>query len=193
MKKYLLGIIGLAVLIGVWYVVTYNSLVTKRQAVRSSWGQVQNVYQRRADLIPNLVEVVKGYAKHENETLTKVAEARQQIQKIDVSGLVSNPEVQKQFLDAQKQLSGALSRLLVVSEAYPDLKANSNFLQLQAQLEGTENRIAVARRDNQLAVENYNNSVQSLISGIVAKIGNFKEEAYFQADQAAQSAPQVKF
>ena len=193
MKKTLIGIGVFAVIIGVYFAVTYNSLVAKRQAYKASWGQVQNVYQRRADLIPNLVEVVKGYAKHENSTLVAVTEARQQVMKIDAKSLATDAAAQKQFIEAQNQLTAALSKLLMVREAYPDLKANQNFLELQAQLEGSENRIAVARRDSQLNAQDYNTSVQGLFSHFVANAGGFKEVPYFEADAGAQTAPKVKF
>ena len=139
-----------------------NNIPTLDEQVKADWGQVQNQYQRRADLIPNLVETVKGYAKHEEQTLTAVIEARAKATSIQVdASTLDNPEKLKQFQQAQDQLSGALSRLMVVSERYPDLKANQNFLALQSQLEGTENRIAVARRDFILAVQKYNTEIRT--------------------------------
>lgn len=197
--KVFIGIVVTAVVIGIgiflWNASTYTELGQKRQAVESSWGQVQNVYQRRADLIPNLVAVVKGYATHEKDTFVQVTEARQQVTQIQVnpSNLSTNLEAQKQFLGAQQSLGSALSRLLVVKEAYPELKANQNFLELQAQLEGTENRISVERHKNQLAVQDYNNLIVGYFSGWVAKRNGFEKMPYFQAEASAQTAPKVSF
>ena len=171
----------------------YNKLVSMDEAVKSAWGQVENVYQRRADLIPNLVETVKGYATHEQETFTKVIEARAQATstKIDPSNLT--PEKLKQFQDAQGNLSSALNKLMVVVEQYPDLKANQNFLDLQAQLEGTENRITVERQKFNQSIQTYNSYRRQFPPLITAAIFGFKEKAYFEANEGAEKAPQVKF
>jgi len=171
----------------------YNSMVTKDEAVKSAWSQVENVYQRRADLIPNLVETVKGYATHEQETFTRVVEARAQATatKIDPTNLT--PEAIKQFQDAQGGLSSALSRLMVVVEQYPDLKANQNFLDLQAQLEGTENRITVERQKFNETTQNYNAYIRRFPQLITAAIFGFRKKAYFEAAPGASAAPQVKF
>ena len=174
----------------------YNTIPALEEQAKAKWADVQNQYQRRADLIPNLVATVQGYAKQEREVLTAVVEARAKATqtRIDVSQL-SDPEKVKQFQDAQNQLSGALGRLLAVSEAYPDLKSNANFLALQSQLEGTENRIAVARRDYIDAVREYNLSLRTFPTMIWAKTvfaGN-KPMAEFTATDAAQAPPQVKF
>jgi LemA protein len=174
----------------------YNTIPTLEEQAKAKWADVQNQYQRRADLIPNLVATVQGYAKQEKDVLTSVIEARAKATsvKIDASQL-TDPDKVKQFQDAQNQLSGALGRLLAVSEAYPDLKSNQNFLALQSQLEGTENRIAVARRDYIDAVREYNLSLRTFPTMIWAKTvfaGN-KPMAEFTATDSAQSPPQAKF
>src|SRR3954471_20127842 len=174
----------------------YNSIPTAEEQAKAKWADVQNNYQRRADLIPNLVATVQGYAKQEREVLTAVVEARAKATqiKIDVSEL-SDPAKLKQFQDAQNQLSGALGRLLAVSENYPDLKSNQNFLALQSQLEGTENRITVARRDYIEAVRVYNTELKTFPGVFWAATffrGN-KPMAEFAASDTAQSPPQVKF
>ena len=173
-----------------------NTIPTLQEQARSAWGEVQNQYQRRADLIPNLVETVKGYAQQEKDVLIGVTEARAKATSVRVdASQLTDPEKVKQFQDAQNQLSGALGRLLAVSEAYPDLKSNANFLALQSQLEGTENRIAVARRDYIDAVREYNLSLRTFPTMIWAKTvfaGN-KPMAEFTATDAAQAPPQVKF
>jgi LemA protein len=174
----------------------YNTIPTAEENAKAKWADVQNQYQRRADLIPNLVATVQGYAKQEKDVLTSVIEARSKATsvKIDASQL-TDPEKVKQFQDAQNQLSGALGRLIAVSEAYPDLKSNQNFLALQSQLEGTENRIAVARRDYVTAVRDYNLTLSTFPSLIWAKTifsGN-KPMATFTAAEGADKPPQVKF
>jgi LemA protein len=174
----------------------YNAIPTAEEQAKAKWADVQNNYQRRADLIPNLVATVQGYAKQEREVLTAVVEARAKATqvKIDVSQL-SDPDKLKQFQDAQNQLSGALGRLLAVSERYPDLKSNQNFLALQSQLEGTENRIAVARRDYIEAVRVYNTELKTFPGVLWAATffrGN-KPMAEFAANETAQTPPQVKF
>src|SRR5438270_9589962 len=174
----------------------YNTIPTLEEQAKARWGDVQNQYQRRADLIPNLVATVQGYAKQEKDVLTSVIEARAKATSVRVdASQLTDPEKVKQFQDAQNQLSGALGRLLAVSEAYPDLKSNQNFLALQSQLEGTENRIAVARRDYIEAVRQYNLSLRTFPTMIWAKTvfaGN-KPMAEFTATDAAQTPPQVKF
>jgi LemA protein len=174
----------------------YNTIPTLEEQAKARWADVQNQYQRRADLIPNLVATVQGYAKQEKDVLTSVIEARAKATSIRVdASQLTDPEKVKQFQDAQNQLSGALGRLLAVSEAYPDLKSNQNFLALQSQLEGTENRIAVARRDYIEAVREYNLALRTFPTMIWAKTvfaGN-KPMAEFTATDAAQTPPQVKF
>src|SRR4051794_15723729 len=174
----------------------YNTIPTLEEQARAKWADVQNNYQRRADLIPNLVATVQGYARQEREVLTAVVEARAKATqvKIDVSQL-TDPEKLKQFQDAQNQLSGALGRLLAISENYPDLKSNQNFLALQSQLDGTENRIAVARRDYIEAVRVYNTELKTFPGVFWAATffrGN-KPMAEFAANETAQTPPQVKF
>jgi len=171
----------------------YNGLVTKDEAVKNKWGVVQSSYQRRADLIPNLVATVKGAANFETETLEKVIQARASATQIKVDVNDLSPEKIQQYQAAQGQLSQALGRLLAVSEAYPDLKANANFQNLQAQLEGTENRINVARNDFNDAVNVYNSSVRTFPNNIVAGITGFKQKGYFEAAAGSENAPQVKF
>ena len=174
----------------------YNTIPALEEQAKAKWAGVQNQYQRRADLIPNLVATVQGYAKQEKDVLTSVVEARAKATSVRVdASQLTDPEKVKQFQDAQNQLSGALGRLLAVSEAYPDLKSNANFLALQSQLEGTENRIAVARRDYIDAVREYNLSLRTFPTMIWAKTvfaGN-KPMAEFTATDAAQAPPQVKF
>jgi LemA protein len=174
----------------------YNQIPTLEEQAKAKWGDVQNNYQRRADLIPNLVATVQGYAKQEREVLTAVIEARAKATqiKVDVSQL-TDPEKLKQFQDAQNQLSGALGRLIAVSENYPDLKSNQNFLALQSQLEGTENRIAVARRDYIEAVRVYNTELKTFPGLLWAStfFRSNKPMAEFTAVEGAQKPPQVKF
>src|ERR1700694_4815633 len=174
----------------------YNNIPTDEEQAKAKWADVQNNYQRRADLITNLVATVQGYAKQEREVLTAVVEARAKATqvKIDVSQL-TDPDKLKQFQDAQNQLSGALGRLLAITENYPDLKSNANFLALQSQLEGTKNRIAVARRDYIEAVRTYNTALRTFPTLIWAKtvFSGSKPMAEFTASENAQSPPQVKF
>ncbi|WP_366840116.1 LemA family protein [Chitinophaga sp.] len=171
----------------------YNGLVTKDENVKNKWGVVQSSYQRRADLIPNLVATVKGAANFETETLEKVIQARASATQIKVDVNDLSPEKIQQYQAAQGQLSQALGRLLAVSENYPDLKANANFQNLQAQLEGTENRINVARNDFNEAVNGYNSAVRTFPNNIVAGITGFKAKGYFEAAAGSENAPQVKF
>ncbi len=171
----------------------YNQMVSLREAVDAQWSQVENVYQRRADLIPNLVNTVKGYADFEKETLTAVIEARAKATSVNIDPGNLNEANFQQFQAAQESLSGALSRLMVVVEKYPDLKANQNFLQLQAQLEGTENRIATERRKYNETVQQYNTYIRKFPKNLVAGIFDFDPKPYFKADEGAQKVPEVKF
>jgi LemA protein len=174
----------------------YNTIPTLQEQAKARWADVQNQYQRRADLIPNLVATVQGYAKQEKDVLTSVVEARAKATSVHVdASQLTDPEKVKQFQDAQNQLSGALGRLLAVTEAYPDLKSNQNFLALQSQLEGTENRIAVSRRDYIEAVREYNLSLRTFPTVIWAKtiLAGNPPMAEFTATDAAQAPPQVKF
>jgi LemA protein len=173
----------------------YNTIPTKEEEAKARWSDVQNQYQRRADLIPNLVATVQGYAKQEKDVLTSVIEARAKATQVRVdASQLTDPEKLKQFQDAQNQLTGALGRLLVVTENYPDLKSNANFLALQSQLEGTENRISVARRDYIDAVRSYNTEIRTFPSIIWAKtVFGSKPLAEFTANEGAQAPPTVKF
>lgn len=172
----------------------YNSLVEQDEKVNQAWAQVENQYQRRADLIPNLVKTVQGYADFEKDVLTEVTELRSKVGQIKLStDDLSDEDKFKQFSDAQDKLSGALSRLLVVAENYPQLKANENFLQLQSQLEGTENRISVERKKFNEAVQEFNTSVRRFPTLITAKIFGFKEKQYFKSAPGTDKAPDVNF
>lgn len=198
MKKVLLIVVGIVLLVVVAVALAfggvYNQLVAREEGVNSAWAQVENVYQRRLDLVPNLVETVKGYAAHEKETLQNVVEARAKIAKMDVSpAVVNDPSLLAKFQEAQTSLTSALSRLLVVVEQYPDLKASQNFLALQNQLEGTENRITVERHRFNQAAQDFNAFRRQFPNVVVANILNFRNKAYFQADQDAKTVPQVKF
>lgn len=171
----------------------YNSLVEKQQDTDKAWAQVENQYQRRADLIPNLVNTVKGYSTHESETLEKVTEARAKATSITIDADNLDEQTLERFQQAQGELSQALSRLLAVTEAYPDLKANENFMNLQTQLEGTENRIATERmRYNEVATE-YNTSIKKFPTTIYAGWFGFKAKPLFKAEAGAEKAPEVKF
>jgi LemA protein len=171
----------------------YNNLVTMREQVNRDWSNVENVYQRRADLIPNLVNTVKGYATHEQETFTKVTEARSKATSVTIDAANMTDEDLKRFQAAQGEVSSALSRLLAVAEAYPDLKANQNFLELQSQLEGTENRIAVERRKFNETATTYNTALKRFPTILYAGMLGFKERPYFQAQEGSQVAPKVQF
>jgi len=173
---------------------TYNSLVTMEENVNQSWAQVGNQYQRRADLIPNLVETVKGYAAHEKETFMAVTEARAKVGQMSISPeVLNNPAAFQQFQQAQGALSSALSRLMVVVEKYPDLKANQNFLALQSQLEGTENRIAVERKRFNQSVQLYNTTIRRFPTNMLAGMYGFEKKLYFEAQPGAETVPDVKF
>lgn len=188
------GILLVAVFTVMWGVGVYNKLVAMDESVNGAWSQVQNQYQRRFDLIPNLVETVKGYASHEKETLQNVIEARAKVGQMVISpDVLKNPQAFAMFEKAQGQLTSALSRLMVVTENYPNLKANENFLQLQAQLEGTENRIAVERRHFNEVVQSYNTTIKTIPTSMIAGFGGFTPKAYFEAQTGAESAPTVKF
>jgi LemA protein len=171
----------------------YNTMVGKDQNVKGKWGNVQSEYQRRSDLIPNLVNTVKGAANFEQETLTQVVEARAKATQMTVDPANLTPENIAKFQQAQGELSGALSRLLVTVERYPDLKANANFQNLQTQLEGTENRIKVARNDFNTAVQDFNTTVKTFPNVIFAKMFGFNEKGFFAADAGAERAPSVDF
>jgi LemA protein len=199
MKKYVLGCGGLIVLLVLITLIggcnSYNGLVAGSQNVDSKWAQVQNVYQRRFDLIPNLVNTVQGAANFEKSTITEVTQARASVGqvKIDPNKAPTDPAQLRQFQAAQDQLSSALSRLLVVAERYPELRATQNFRDLQAQLEGTENRIAVERKNFNDAVQGYNVSVQQFPGVLMARLFAFNPKPYFQAQAGAEQVPKVQF
>lgn len=189
-----LGIVLLAVVsVFLFSSCGYNKMVELDEQVSSQWSQVENVYQRRADLIPNLVNTVKGYAEHEQETLEGVIEARSKATSVQVNPENLSAQNLQQFNQAQEGLSSALSRLMVVVERYPDLKANQNFLDLQAQLEGTENRITVERRKFNQTTQEYNAYIRKFPRVIYAGWFGFDKKAYFQAQQGAEQAPEVQF
>ena len=189
----LLIVIGVVLLAFLWVKNGYNKMVQQEEQVTTAWSQVENVYQRRADLIPNLVATVKGYASHERETLEGVVNARAKATQTTVDPTKMTQESMQKFQEAQGELSQALGRLMVVVERYPDLKANQNFLELQAQLEGTENRISVERNKfNEMAKE-YDVAIRRFPKNILAGIFNFENIPYFTAQEGAEKAPQVKF
>ena len=196
MKKGLIGLIVLGVIalaLYGWVKGTFNGLVSSQETVEKAWADVENVYQRRADLIPNLVETVKGYAKHEQETLEGVIEARANATKVTIDPTNMTPEDLQKYQAAQGDVTNALSRLIAVAENYPDLKANQNFLELQSQLEGTENRIAVERNKFNEAAREYNTKRRTFPTNIIAMIFNFDDKPYFQAQEGADKAPKVDF
>lgn len=185
----------LLVVLGGSCISTYNSLVTLDQAVEGQWAQVENAYQRRADLVPNLVQTVKGAAAHERETLEAVTQARAQVGSVQLGDVTRDPEALRRFQAAQNQLSSALSRLIAVSEAYPQLKANENFLALQSQLEGTENRIAVERQRFNEAAREFNVRRDTFPTVLFAGVfgDRFRHKAFFTASAGADQAPKVEF
>ena len=195
MNKTLLIILGVLALLILSAVGTYNGLVGNSQAVDASWAQVQNVYQRRADLIPNLVQTVQGAANFEKSTIVQVTEARASVGKVQINQnqAPTDPAQLAEFQQAQGQLGSALSRLLVVAENYPDLKATANFRDLQAQLEGTENRISVERGRFNAAVQAYNTKIRTFPTVIFAGMLGFQQKPYFQATAGAETTPAVKF
>ncbi|NOX86706.1 MAG: LemA family protein [Chlorobi bacterium] len=190
-------IIGVLVILAIilygWFKGSYNTMVTMDEAVKSQWAQVENVYQRRADLIPNLVNTVKGYATHEKETLEGVIEARSKATSVNIDANNLNPQTFAAFQQAQEGLTQALSRLMVVVERYPDLKANQNFLELQAQLEGTENRIAVERKKFNEVTQQYNTYIKLFPKNMLAGMFGFQQKPYFKAVEGAEKVPEVKF
>lgn len=193
MKKGLIITVAVIAAIVLWMATGYNGLVNAEESVTGQWANVETQYQRRADLIPNLVNTVKGYTTHERETLEGVIAARSKATQITIDPQNMSPEKMKEYMEAQNQVGSALSRLIAVSERYPDLKANQNFLELQSQLEGTENRIQVARKDYNDIVKIYNAKVRRFPKNIIAGIFNFDKKVYFEADEGSKSAPAVSF
>jgi len=192
--KILVAVAAVVLVIALWAVGSYNGIVGRNEAVSTAWSQVENQYQRRLDLVPNLVETVKGSAKFEKDTLTAVVEARAKVGQMAVGKeVLQDPAAFKKFEDAQAGLSSALSRLMVVVEKYPEIKSTQAFRDLQVQLEGTENRVAVARMDFNNAARDYNTSIKRFPGALVAGYGGFKERPYFAAAPEAAKAPAVKF
>ncbi len=185
--------IGVIVVIVLWAISGYNSLVNMDEGVTNKWSNVETQYQRRADLIPNLVNTVKGYAKHEQQTLEAVMQARSQATQVKIDPSNCTPEQLAAYQKAQGDVTSALGKLLAITENYPDLKANQNFLELQSQLEGTENRITVARKDFNDAANVYNASIRRFPKNILASIFGFEKHAYFEAEAGAEKAPKVEF
>ena len=196
MKKFLIVVIVLvAVGFGIfaWGVSKYNGLVEKQESVETAWAQVENVYQRRMDLVPNLVNTVKGYAKHEKETLDAVMNARAKATQMTVDVDDLSEENIRKFQEAQGELQQAMGRLMMITESYPDLKANENFLTLQSQLEGTENRITVERQKFNETAKVYNTAVRKFPTSIIASMCDFEKKGYFEAQEGAEKAPVVEF
>ncbi len=189
----LLVIAGVFLLIFFWAQGAYNKMVKQEEGVTSAWSQVENVYQRRADLVPNLVATVKGYAKHEESTLEGVVNARAKATSITIDPANISSEKLAEFQKAQGELSTALGKLMMIQEQYPDLKANQNFLELQAQLEGTENRITVERQKFNEAAQAFNTSIRMFPKNMIASMFGFERKAYFEAQEGAETAPKVEF
>lgn len=192
-KTGILVIVALLIVLFLWGMGGYNGLVSEREKVSAQWGNVENQYQRRADLIPNLVETVKGYAKHESGTLEAVVNARAKATQVTVDPNNLTPEKMQEFQAAQGELTTALGRLMMIREAYPDLKANQNFMELQAQLEGTENRISVERNRFNEVAQAYNTMRLRFPRNIIAGIFGFGEKPYFKGQEGSDKAPEVKF
>lgn len=193
MKKSTIIFFAVVAVLVLWCISSYNSLVQLDEKVNASWGNVETQYQRRADLIPNLVEVVKGYAKHEEQTLTAVIAARSKASSITIDPSNITPEQLNQFMEAQNGVSSALNRLLAVAESYPNLKAESRFADLQAQLEGTENRIAEARREFNETAKGYNLKIRTFPNNILGGIFGMSTRPYFESEYGADKAPKVQF
>lgn len=193
MKKSTIIILVIVAAVAIWAISAYNSLVKMEEGVESAWAQVENVYQRRADLIPNLVATVKGYAAHESETLESVIAARSKATQITVDPQDLSAEALKKYQAAQGELGAALGKLLAITENYPDLKANQNFLELQSQLEGTENRITVERQKFNNVAKEYNTGIRKFPKNILAGMFGFERKAYFEANEGADKAPVVVF
>ena len=193
MKKSTIIIIAVLALLAIWAVTGYNGLVAMEENVNGQWSNVETQYQRRADLIPNLVNTVKGYASHERETLEGVIEARSKATRITVNAEDLTPEKLAEYQKAQGAVTSALGKLLAITENYPELKANQNFLELQAQLEGTENRLTVARTNFNNTAKEFNTSIRRFPKNILAGLFGFEKRAYFEAAEGAEQAPKVEF
>lgn len=193
MKKSTIIIIAVVAIVAIWGVTSYNGLVKMDESVNTAWSNVENQYQRRTDLIPNLVNTVKGYAAHEKETLEAVMSARSKATQMTIDADNLTPEKLQAYQKAQGEIGSALGRLLAITEAYPDLKANQNFKELQAQLEGTENRISVERRNFNETARSYNTAIRTFPRTIIAGMCGFEKRPYFEAEEGANKAPEVKF
>ena len=193
MKKSTIIVIALVAIVAIWGVSAYNGLVKMDESVSTAWSNVENQYQRRADLIPNLVNTVKGYAAHEKETFQAVTEARSKATQMTINADELTPEKMLEYQKAQGEVGAALSRLLAITEAYPDLKANENFKELQAQLEGTENRISVERKNFNEVARSYNTAIRTFPKTIIAGMCGFDKRPYFEAEEGASKAPEVQF
>lgn len=192
-NKTLWIVLGIVAVVLIWGVSSYNGLATKDEKVSAAWANVESVYQRRADLIPNLVNTVKGYAAHESETLAEVTEARTKSTSINIDPSTATPEQVEAWMAAQNEVSSALGRLIAISENYPDLKASQNFLELQKQLEGTENRIATERMKYNEMVRDYNAKLRRFPTNIIAGMFGFEKRVMFEAQEGAEVAPVVEF
>ena len=193
MKKSTIIIIAVVAVLAIWGVSSYNGLVKMDESVNTAWSNVENQYQRRADLIPNLVNTVKGYAAHEKETLEAVMAARSKATQMTIDADNLTPEKLQAYQKAQGEIGAALGRLLAITENYPNLKANDNFRELQAQLEGTENRISVERRNFNETARSYNTAIRTFPRTIIASMCGFDKRPYFEAEEGANKAPEVKF
>ena len=193
MKKSTIILIAVIAIVAIWGVSAYNGLVKMDESVNTAWSNVENQYQRRADLIPNLVNTVKGYAAHEKETFEAVVSARSKATQMTIDPENLTPEKLQQYQKAQGEIGAALGRLLAITENYPELKANENFKELQAQLEGTENRLSVERRNFNEMARTYNTSIRTFPKSILAGMFGFDKRPYFEAEEGANKAPEVKF
>lgn len=192
-NKTLWIVLGVVAVVVVWAIVSYNGLVTKQEKVSEAWANVETVYQRRADLIPNLVATVKGYAAHEEQTLMAVTEARAKSTSLNIDPTTATPEQMAEWTKAQNEVGSAIGRLIAISESYPDLKANQNFMDLQKQLEGTENRISTERREYNQKVRDFNASIRRFPTNLIASMFGFEKMEMFEAQEGAEVAPVVAF
>lgn len=192
-NKTLWIVLGVVAVVVVWAIVSYNGLVTKQEKVSEAWANVETVYQRRADLIPNLVATVKGYAAHEEQTLMAVTEARAKSTSLNIDPTTATPEQMAEWTKTQNEVGSAIGRLIAISESYPDLKANQNFMDLQKQLEGTENRISTERREYNQQVRDFNASIRRFPTNIIASMFGFEKMEMFEAQEGAEVAPVVAF
>ena len=192
-NKTLWIVLGVVAVVVVWAIISYNGLVTKQEKVSEAWANVETVYQRRADLIPNLVATVKGYAAHEEQTLMAVTEARAKSTSLNIDPTTATPEQMAEWTKAQNEVGSAIGRLIAISESYPDLKANQNFMDLQKQLEGTENRISTERREYNQQVRDFNASIRRFPTNLIASMFSFEKMEMFEAQEGAEVAPVVAF